>query len=279
MSIIVSCVLVIGLIAYLAVFIIKDTLPLLPNNANTKNLFNEKDSIDISKLRKTANINDNKIFYDSISMSLKEDSINDFITQNQYHSLWKKLNFTYIEQFISLADKYFAQKEWRSNNFVNDRIAEIRGIGFIERNTPMWNRLVGYENSIAWYNNAQNCINQMNSVISQESYFVDNNLSQIAQCKNNLTSQNCRKNKIKLSELNQVYENLKNRSYHYLSSKINQYDKDFESSNKNTYLHDAYQNFDTGRNEVGLWNGIFYNSSDLNNQLQNYKNKIDYYYY
>ena len=158
-------------------------------------------------------------------------------------------------------------------------IKEIKSRGFVETNTPIWNSLMGFENSISWYNSVQSCIKQINYVIYWKEYFIINNLSALKQRKINLTDQNCRQSKYKLSELNNAYENLKNRSYSYLSTKLEQYDTDFNTSEKRYYKTIAYQKYDELRNEIEDWNTVFDNSSELNTQLQNYKTKIDYYYY
>ena len=284
-SISVGFIIAIGLIGYLAYFIVKDTLKPPPENLITKNLFIEKDSIDIVDLRKTETLSSCRDLYYNIWNSIYEERLNGFLGENQQENerqrqfLWKRLNFAYIEQFIALADRYFSQPNWDDNSFVTKCIKEIRNEGFVESNTPIWNSLMGFENSITWYNSTQNCIREITSAIHREDYFRSNNLSAITQRKNNLTVQNCIKSSFKLSELNTACENLQYKSYKYLSTKIKQYDNDFDTSEKYYYKDTAYQKYNELQNEVGQWNTVFYNIKELNEQLKKYKNKIDYYYF
>ena len=218
-----------------------------------------------------------------------EERLNGFLGENQkenekqYQILWKKLNFIFIEQFLTLADRYFSQPNWDKNSFVNLCIKEIKSTGFVETNTPIWNSLMGFENSITWYNSTQHCINEIIRVIHREDYFSSNNLSVLTQRNINLTNQNCRQNNNKLSALNNAYENLKNRSYDYLYSKIRQYRSDFNgldnsSKIRNTYKETAYMKLNEVSNKVRQWNTIFHTSDVLNEQIERYREELNTYY-
>jgi len=287
-SISVGFVVVTGFIGYMAYFVVKDTLKPIPKDVVTKNLFIEKDSIDIANFRKTENTHNCRNLYHSIWNSIYEDWLNGFLDEDQqenekqYQLFWKRLNFAFIEQFITLADRYFDQSNWNDNISINQCITEIKNAGFVESKTPIWNSLQDFENSINWFNSTQNCISNINSVIYREDYFLNNNLSAITQNKNNLISQNCRKSSYLLSRLKDAFENLKNSSYRYFSSKITQYRDDFFSlgnSAKDVYRDTAYMKLNEVSNNVQQWNTIFDRSGALNLQLYRHKVELDAYYH
>jgi hypothetical protein len=282
-SVTVGIALLLAASGYLVYFIISDTLQPPPENAVAKNLFIEKDSIDIANLKNTTNINDNWFSFNSIWWDMYENTENNFIDQREFDVLWKRLNFEYAEHFIKLANEYFAKPEWNSNNFVQERISEIKRRGFVERNTPIWNKLSGFESSISWYNQMQNLIRWANAVIdtSFRSYFPAQDMATIKSRKAELEKMSCRKNDGKASELNTAYREMQGTAFDYLQEKIKQYNTDFNKENEDTSnkRHDAnYKRYYEVENYVKQWNNIFYNNSDLNKQLQEYKDHLDKYY-
>ena len=224
-----------------------------------------------------------KKLYDNISLSLKEDSINQFLgksaeeNENMYKSLWKKLNYTYIEQFICLTDEHFEKPEWKNddNNFVDKVVAEIKNTGFVEYNTPIWNVLTGYEKNISCYREMKDLISYTNHIISYSlnNNFPNSNIEYIKAQKQYLINRNdCKKNSNKLNELNTCYEKLKNKSYDYLSSKIEKriekfnenrpfYEKDYE---KQYYIDNFLNDIEM---EVTQWDNIFYRNKNLHDKL------------
>ncbi len=286
-AIIVGCVILIGIIGYMAYFVANDTLDPTPKDAVAKNLFIEKDSIDIANLRKKENLIECRNLYYTIWNSIYEERLNGFLGENQqanekqYQTLWKRLNSAYTEQFIALTARYFAQQIWDDNVFVNQCITDIKKVGFVESNTPIWNSLQGFENSINWYNATQNCISDINDVIRRMGYFRGNNLSAITLRINNLSSEKCRQNSNILSELNKVYENLKNSSYNYLYSKIKQYRNDFnilDNTGKDEYKDTANRKNREVISNVEQWDALFHNSYALQEQLERHKEELDTYY-
>jgi hypothetical protein len=284
-SVFVGCIIVIGVIGYLVYFIVEDTLKPPPEIAVTKNLFIEKDSIDIANLKNMDNLANCRILHHSIWNSLYEEKLNGLLGENQKeneieHSfLMKSLNFAYIEQFIVLANRYFFQSNWNENFLVNECISEIKKDGFVEPNTPIWNSLQGFESSIYWYNRAQDCIGGINEVIDLELYYFNNILSAITKLKNYLNNINCVKNGNKWTELVNAYDNLKNKSESFLHSKITNYISELNRSGNNGIYKDmAFQNFEEVSDEVEQWNNAFNTTSELNSLLQNYRNRIYYFY-
>jgi hypothetical protein len=287
-SVIIVCIIVIGVIGYLVYFIVKDTLKPPPEIAVTKNLFIEKDSIDIANLKNMDNVDNCRNLYHSIWNSLYEEKLNGLLGENQKeneieHSfLMKSLNFAYIEQFIVLANRYFYQSNWNENFLVNECISEIKKDGFVEPNTPIWNSLQGFESSINWYNSVQNCIREINNIIYRENYFTDNNLLEITQWENNVNSQDCTKNSKKLADLSSAFYKLKNKSESFLNSKISNYNDELNRSGRNViYKRTAFQNFEEVKDEMQQWNNAFNPSNtnnDLNKQIQNFRNNIYQFY-
>lgn len=287
-SVIIGCLIAIGVIGYLIYFIVKDTLKPPPEIAVTKNLFIEKDSIDIANLKNMVNIDNCRNLYHSIWNSLYEEQLNGFLGENQkaneiqHQSLWKRLNFAFIEQFIVLANRYFLQSNWNDNDLIKDCISEIRNTGIVERYTPIWNNLQDFENSIAWYNSVQNCIRQINNIIYWETYFTDNNLSVVMQWINNVDNQECTKNSNKSAELISAFYNLKNKSESFLNSKIGSYNDELNRSGRNIiYKETAFQNLEEVKAELQQWNNAFNpdkTNNDLNKQFQNFRNNIYQFY-
>jgi hypothetical protein len=284
-SVFVGCIIVIGVIGYLAYFILKDTLKPPPKYVVTKNLFIEKDLIDIANLKNMDNIDNCRNLYHSIWNSLYEEKLNGLLGENQIeneigHSfLMKNLNFAYIEQFIVLANRYFLQSNWNENFLINKSISEIKKDGFVEPNTPIWNSLQGFESSINWYNSVQDCIGGINEVIDLDLYYFNNILSAITKLKNYLNNINCVKNGNKWTELVNAYDNLKNKSESFLHSKITNYISELNRSGNNGIYRDmAFQNFEEVSDEVEQWNNAFNTTSELNSLLQNYRNRIYYFY-
>jgi len=205
----VFCMIILAAVGYLSYFIFSDTLKAPPPNSKMGNLFIAKQRKDIQSLEKTTNINACKILYENILLSLKEDKINSFIDNEQYNSLNKELHFAYTEQFIALADKYFEQSEWKSNNFVSKIITEIKRNGFVEQNTPIWNSLTGFENNIACYNEMQKCIIEIYAITNNLRNYIP--LDKIFDKKNekqSLLKRNCMKNKGIENELISSYKKL-----------------------------------------------------------------------
>lgn len=287
-SVFVGCTIAIGLIGYLVYFIVKDTLKPSPVVAVTKNLFIEKDSIDIANLKNMDKLVDCRNLYYNIWNSLYEEQLNGFLGENQkgneiQHSfLMKSLNFAYIEQFIVLANRYFLQSNWNENALIKECISEIKKDGFVEPNTPIWNSLQDFGNSIAWYNSVQNCIRQINNIIYWETCFTDNNLSVVMQWINNVDSQDCIKNSNKSAELISAFYKLKNKSESFLNSKIRNYNEELNRSGRNIiYKGTAFQNLEEVRGELQQWNNAFNpdnTNNDLNKQFQNFRNNIYQFY-
>ena len=274
---------------FLIYFIVNDTLSPPPENGITNNLFIEKNLIDIENLAKTDDMLSCRTAYYNTWNSIHEDYLNYFLDENgffgnntqdnanQYQTFWEKLNFAYIERFITLANNYFEQLFWDKNTLVSEIIAEIKQTGFVEYNT----RLEDFENSISWYNSVANCISNINKVIYWQEYFRYNNLSNLQSVKNSLASQSCKKNDNKLSELNNAYNNLRDKSEQYLKNKIQQNNQAFnnESDYDSRINKDGnYNKYTNLKNEVNIWNNTFYNNDDLNNELQKFKDNLDRYY-
>ena len=207
--VIIICIIVLAAGGYLGYFIVSDTLKPPPSAVTFGNLFVAKQQKDIESLKKTTNINECKIWYDSILLSLKEDKINSFIDNEQSKSLDKQLNFSFTERFIVLANKYFAQPEWQNNHFVSEIIAEIKNNGFVESNSRIWNILQGFEKNITCYNDMQRCISRINAITNNlKNYIPVNEISDLKTQKQNLVTRNCVKNKGVESELINGYKNL-----------------------------------------------------------------------
>jgi|GEM_PF-3579106 len=203
------CLVVLAAVGYLAYFILSDTLKPPPDALTLENLFVAKQKKDIGSLKTTTNIDQNKVLYDNILLSLKEDIINSFIDNTQFKSLDKNLNFAYTEQFIVLANKYFEQPEWRNNQFVSKIITEIKDKGFVEQDTPIWDTLQGFEANITCFNEMQKCISEINKITNNLRNFIPlDKISDINNQKQNFANQNCLKNDNVKLQLESSYENL-----------------------------------------------------------------------
>jgi hypothetical protein len=208
-----SVIVVIALAATVLVYFMNNkTLPPPPDNAITENLFVTKLQQDIQKLKTVETMQSCGNLTNEIWYSLYEDKINGFLgadsAQNeaQFSRLNKQRIFAYTDRFIVLANNYFDKSDWNNNAYVNNCITWIKGTAVVERSTPNWNTLQGFENNISCYNGMQNCINDINSTIRRlYNYFPSSDISNIKEQKQNLASQSCRKNGNKANELNNAY--------------------------------------------------------------------------
>ena len=203
------CIIVLAVAGYL-IFFTSGGMVAPPNQESIiENLFVAKQLQDIESLKRQENIPSCKKLYDTILLELKEDKTNVFLgddteeNERQYNSLWRELNFAFIERFIVLANKYFEQSEWININFVNTIITEIKNNGFVERNTSIWSILQGFENNISCYNRMQNCINRTYNLVyslPDNPDFPSNEISVVKNQKQDLENQTCKKNVNLLNE-------------------------------------------------------------------------------
>jgi len=200
-----------GASGYLVYFFVTDILSPPPKNIITKNLFFEKDSIDIANFKNT--ITDICVYPEpdknDISFSLQEDKINDFIDDKQYQSLWKRFNYEYTEHFIALGDQYFNRSDWNCNDNITKHSLKIKNNGFVELNTPIWNSLEGFETNITCYNEMQYCISKIKGIAGNlRNHISVDEIVNIKTQKQDLVTRSCIKNKSVESELINEYKNL-----------------------------------------------------------------------
>jgi hypothetical protein len=270
---------VLSLVSYLVYFIKSDTLPPPPDIALKGNLFVAKTEKDIATLKQTEGVWTCKKRYDEITLSLKEDQINNFIDNQQYNSLDKNLNYTFIEQWIVFCNAYFEQSAWDNNDYIGEVVAEIKRKGFVEYNTLNWNTLSGFENAISCYNGMISCTNHINAINKSlpEKIPSYDEFSQIGTKIKNLSSTNYKTNSNVLNGLTGSYNNLNGRLPDMLKKIIDGYNCSFvaahdDDSSSDDQKEKAKIKADKQYKEMVKWKDTY---SNLNEILKLFKLNID----
>ncbi len=266
-SVAVGCTIVISLIGYLAYFIITDTLKPAPKNKVAKNLFIEKDSIDIVQISKATNINDVKMLYYSISGSLEEDQINGFILQNKYQSLRKKLNSAYIEKFISQAFDVFSTSDWKYEDlrFIRNECQSLWKFISIVKGNPLEGKVREIQSILSKYDEILGFITASNGFSFSESglsdrfpiSYVQTIISRAYRYKNTNSDNKYVNNCTRIRDgLNEISRKLFNAHVRYLDNKIDQWSGFYSNfSSKNDYENNLYKPL---KSEIdGLDNSIY----------------------
>jgi len=214
---VIICVVVLAASGYLIYFIVSDTPLPPPDVETTENLFVAKQLNDIENLKATTGINECKAGYDTLLLSLKEDTINSFIDDEQLKSLDENLNLVFNDLFIALANEYFEQSDWDNNVLIKKIIAQIKSKGFADGNTQIGDILQGFEDNISCYYEMQQCINEINAVSAHlNNYIPFDEISDLKIQMQSLINRNCVKNTDAVYKLKSSYENLENNSLKYI---------------------------------------------------------------
>lgn len=272
-SVAVCCIIAISLIGYLAYFIITDTLNPTPKDTFVKNLFIEKDSLDIAQMSKTSNLNDLKMLYNNISKSLKEDQINNFISNTQYQSLWKKLNFAYVDKFINHAFYVFGNSDWKYEDlrFIRNECQSLWNLISFEKGSPLEKKVKEIQFILSKYDEITDFI-----ATNKGFSFLENGLSDrfpISDVKT-IISQATRYNNTNLDNkyvnncarlhdgLNKIPQELFNAHIRYLDNKINEWSGLYSNfSSKIDYENNLYNPL---KNEIDALDNGIYDVADFN---------------
>lgn len=285
-NILVSSIWLIALAAsgYLIYFIIMDTLPPPPPPNPTENLFIYKHQKDIEIMKSMSNFKDCKVLYKNISSSMKEDIINSFIDDNQFNSLDKALNSTYIELFIAITNHYFEQPEWKTEDltFFRGELQTLWRPNFIERGSPIdiqfaeiqavfnkYDEIVRFINdskrfSFSGYTLSDRFpISDVKNIISRAATYRNNNLE-------NSYVNNCVRLHTGLKEIPQA---LFEAHLRYLKNKISRWTGFYSYYNsQNDYINIFLQPF---TDEIDALNNNTYNVSNLERERQSLIDRLN----